>query len=46
MEILTGDTINISEWAEFYFTIYAGIGKIILIRQKEILEDELEFRIW
>ena len=29
----------------YFFTIYAGIGKIRLIRQKAILSDGLEFHI-
>ena len=32
MKILTGDTIDISEWTVFEFTIYDGIRTITLIR--------------
>ena len=45
VERLTGDTIDISEWTEFGFMIYSGIGTSRPITQKERLKDRLEFHI-
>ena len=45
MQILTGDTINKSEWMEFEFYDLCCIGKIGIIRQKSILAYGLEFHI-
>ena len=43
MEILKGDTIDISEWMEFDFTIYSGIRIIWPMRQNPILVNGLDF---